>query len=722
MVKQYVTAVVFLGFMLILRREASVHAQSGQLAYGLEQEAQPRELTTSEKIIAKRLNIQLDGDPAEAAINLVNGNFIGTYFNAKAELVRKDDLGYRHIKIRQYYKGVPIEDAGIVAHVNKKNILYHVDGDFMRTCDMSVNPKIGSEKAGEIALNDARQTKCLDDECIKWGYVDTMLINSDLLAKAQAEAKITSAAQLFIYAGFLIYKIQVTVNVLDNAKWEYWVDANTGEIIKKENLYRSVTPPSASGARTQITGVKLGRETNPASDSVATIYGWRDAGAPRNYFLWHKPVIDSGFMPWRVFNLLNSTDFDTTDTTSGYDWEQRSISNWYRSDTTAVSVARNMQLFQEWVRDTLGIFSINDDGLMLTARIHYGTNENGAWARGNGNIDIGDGDGVGFGSSGVLDIVAHEFGHEINSIYSKLGGLLNESFADIVGIAVEFAKQPSGVSDYPNTINGRNDWLIGEDCIIYKKGERDFRYPQRVEKGGDTGDIQGMATLYDGDNFWTNPDFHCRGGIQDFAFYLLASGNSDSTRHNEGHAYGVFSGISIPGAVRVALRANTALYESSESKIADAKNAWLLAAQDLIDEGKIPSTAIAVVESAWAAVRVLPQLRFRHNSEVKLQVGLFGDLKAKDRIYQSSFPLGGSGDLKFHHSSHASGAAYLDASSGDMRYGNSTSPYQNDSNYLDTSGFLGRLVIRSPNGKAFTAIDSSGLIRIWKQRREYGAN
>ena len=86
---------------------------------------------------------------------------------------------------------------------------------------------------------------------------------------------------------------------------------------------------------------------------------------------------------------------------------------------------------------------------------------NSASYRGNGIVDFGVGPVR--DRCAALDIVGHELAHGVTQFTSKLidqneSGSLNESFSDIMGVAVEFDHQPVG------TGLARADWLLAEDA------------------------------------------------------------------------------------------------------------------------------------------------------------------------------------------------------------------------------------------------------------------
>jgi hypothetical protein len=139
--------------------------------------------------------------------------------------------------------------------------------------------------------------------------------------------------------------------------------------------------------------------------------------------------------------------------------------------------------------------------------------------------------GVGYGT---IDVVGHETSH---GIIQSLGGLnyegesgaLNESIADIFGIAFE---------KFYDIKNSKNlfDWTMGED--VYNGGFRSFSNPK----------INRQPNLYKG-KYWkntTNPNenndyggVHTNSGVTNFWFYLVVNGTRSRTYNDFRVAYNV---------------------------------------------------------------------------------------------------------------------------------------------------------------------------------------
>ncbi len=108
-----------------------------------------------------------------------------------------------------------------------------------------------------------------------------------------------------------------------------------------------------------------------------------------------------------------------------------------------------------------------------------------------------------------LDIVGHEFSHgvthkESNLKYENESGALNESFSDIMGVAIK----------------GKN-FKLGEDSWkpnTEEAGIRDMQDPSKRGQPAHMKDYRSMAIRYD------NGGVHVNSGIINHAAYLIANG------------------------------------------------------------------------------------------------------------------------------------------------------------------------------------------------------
>ena len=199
-----------------------------------------------------------------------------------------------------------------------------------------------------------------------------------------------------------------------------------------------------------------------------------------------------------------------------------------------------------------------------------------------------------------IDIMAHEFTHLVTEkngngglVYIGESGALNESFSDIIGIAVkEYA-------------TGSNDWLIGSNIVINASNMRSMMDPNNSYDGRVGLLSSPQPKTFNDNRYWVNPldtardngGVHTNSGVQNYWFYLLSEGGTGT--NDIGNIYSV-TGIGIDRAVQIAYR-NLIYYLTPEATHEDARNGSIQAAIDLYGQD---SQEHQSVMNAWHAVGV----------------------------------------------------------------------------------------------------------------------
>ena len=66
---------------------------------------------------------------------------------------RTDDLGFRHVSYRQYFRGIPVWQSEIIMHINKEGKTYRVDGDLVAVPEnFSISSNISKSQSTELAI------------------------------------------------------------------------------------------------------------------------------------------------------------------------------------------------------------------------------------------------------------------------------------------------------------------------------------------------------------------------------------------------------------------------------------------------------------------------------------------------------------------------------------------------------------------------------------------
>ncbi|MCL1920686.1 MAG: M4 family metallopeptidase [Kiritimatiellaeota bacterium] len=477
--------------------------------------------------------------------------------------VDTDKLGFNHVRLTQRYQGLRVIGGEIIVHFNGEDAAYEVNGQYAPGLEMDVRPGMDADAAAKVAQD-------------------------DLAAMGYEAAGAAKAPELVIYARDgaeprLAYEMTLKGLLQGQrglpAPWRYCVDAQTGGILMKYNDAKNIAAPTEDGEPVTIRGSILEGE----GGHEVQVGGWRENG----YYYLHNP--DNCWTVWDTFN-------------SWYpifgDYAYRLTDDWGTSDRAEMSVAYNMDIVQRYFREVHGRNSVDGNGMMVNAYVHYGEDYvNAGWSSSEEIFIVGDGDGETADCLGVLDVMGHELTHAVTSFtadleYQDEPGALNESFSDIFGANIEFYAQPDNRDAYPNASPATADWLMGEDCWISSRALRDMRNPRNTEVVG-AGNEQ--PSRYEGEYWHTdisdNGGVHINSGVQNFFYYLLCDGGAGD---NDGLPYDV-QGIGVTRAEQVAYRVLT-VYCTPYTDYAAVREAWFSAVRDLYPD------CLASVRHAWDAV------------------------------------------------------------------------------------------------------------------------
>lgn len=166
---------------------------------------------------------------------------------------------------------------------------------------------------------------------------------------------------------------------------------------------------------------------------------------------------------------------------------------------------------------------------------------------------------------------------------------MNESFSDIMGISVK------------KYATGHNNWLIGNDVMIYASNMRSMKNPNNSKDG-----VQPQPDTYNG-TYWAditdnskdgdNGGVHTNSGVQNYWFYLLSEGGSGT--NDIKNTYNVKS-IGIDKALQIAYR-NLIYYLTPNATYEDSRNGSIQATIDLYGKGSQEHQSVV---NAWYAVGV----------------------------------------------------------------------------------------------------------------------
>jgi Zn-dependent metalloprotease/subtilisin-like proprotein convertase family protein len=470
----------------------------------------------------------------------------------------KDNLGFTHSRYQQYYQNIKVVTGEYILH-QKGNRLVSANGVFYSQLTISTIANINAQQALDQAKKDIGASKylweCSEAEQIaltgKVYYPNGELV---ILPSINGDKK---------QKAILCWKLDVYATA-PHERYNVYVDANTGNVVFKENRICTITTNGT--AVTKYSGTQTIKVDSLSSTSYRLREYSRGSGV-------------------ETYNMLKGTTY-----TSAVDFTD--ADNFWNTTTNQDDAALDAHFGAEKTYDYY--FNIHNRnsydnlGSVLKSYVHYSNAYNNAFWNGS-VMTYGDGNGTTFSPLTELDIAAHELSHGVteftsNLIYSYESGALNESFSDIFGVSVDFYTNPANAN-----------WTIGDKSYTPATPGDGIRYMNNPN-------LEGDPDTYLGTHWYTgtadNGGVHYNSGVQNFWYYLLSSGGSGT--NDKGFVYNV-SGVGINDARLVAYR-NNCYYLTSGAQYADAAYYAIKSANDIFGNCSFKSQQ---VKNAWDAVGVV---------------------------------------------------------------------------------------------------------------------
>lgn len=432
-------------------------------------------------------------DPKAADLGL-----IGDFLAANGQLLRlrdpaaelalasyeKDPLGFRHVRYRQVFRGIPVWPAEVTFHVGTHGFLDSMDGFSVPTPRKVVTqPVFGPHAAEEKARNEVPEGGS--------GEVSSQ----ELI--------------IFAYDGRnprLAWKIRLLVSPLSD--WLVVVDALNGNILMAHNTVTNGT--NAVGTGSDLLGQQQNFNVWENNGTYYLIDASKDMYDPTSTL----PDINKTKGAFFVVTARNQPPTDNIESLPDlFHITSTSLTSGW--DTAGVGVASALSRTYDYYNQAFGWKSFDGKGGTLTAIVHIGQNYfNAAMAASISTMIYGDAD-----LFAVPDIIAHEFQHGVTAntarlVYQDQSGALNEAFSDIFGEMVE------------SYIRGSNDWVIGSDMNNTTfDARRSLKNPHDFDADPGPGVSPYPATM--AEYLQTTSDkggVHTNNTIVTHAFYLLAAG------------------------------------------------------------------------------------------------------------------------------------------------------------------------------------------------------
>ena len=401
-----------------------------------------------------------------------------------------DDLGQMHVRLAQTYRGVPVLNSELVAHLTDGEVTL-LNGRYQPiTAGLSTTPKLAIAEASTQAFNDVKKTskvRSFGDNILRMNSSEGELC---LFPTADGGAK-------------LAYALTIRPNMLE--RWEYVIDAQTGEVLDKYNHTCSFLGPVTATGR-DLNGVT---RTFQTYQQPGTGYFLIDASRPMFNATRSK-------MPDDPIGALWTIDAKNTfgDNQKLYQITSGNNADW---TPTAVSAQYNAGVAYDYYQNTFKRNALSGTGETIVSVVNVADDDgkpmdNAYW---NGKI-------MAYGNgkllkplAGGLDVAGHEMTHGViqntaNLQYKSQSGAINESFADVFGAMID-----------------RANWTIGEavatPALLPSGALRDLSNPNQGGKSRDPNGYQ-PATMSQYDNTSAdNGGVHINSGIPNFAFYKFAT-------------------------------------------------------------------------------------------------------------------------------------------------------------------------------------------------------
>ncbi|RLD41562.1 MAG: neutral protease [Bacteroidetes bacterium] len=459
--------------------------------------------------------------------------------------VWQDELNFTHIKMQQYFEGIKVYGGQIILH-GSNGVLNVFNGTYFPTPNIkNIIPKYEMLSAENIAFEDISKIATIGD-------VKSFDIKQLEYEKAVSELVIYHYDRE-INSEKLAWHITLRPNFLE--RWEYFVDAQTGEIINKYNNTCSDGPATANA--TDLNGQNRTIDTY----KVGSYYYLLNATLPM-FNPGQGELPDNPVGAILTLNANNTNNDNITHVAS-------SNNTW--NDASSVSAHYNGNITYNYYRTTHGRNSINGEGGTIISIVNVADENGGSLANAYWNgkaMFYGNGGGVFYPLAGGLDVAAHEMTHGViqntaNLEYQNEPGAINESMADIAGAMVD-----------------RSNWQMGEtitpdDSQYFPTGTmRDLSNPHNGGSSFNDPSYQPMHVneKYTGSN--DNGGVHINSGIINYAYYQLAEN------------------ISKNKAEKLFYRA-LSVYMTKSSQFIDCRLAFEQAAKDIYGNNTTEHKAVA---------------------------------------------------------------------------------------------------------------------------------
>jgi bacillolysin len=478
-----------------------------------------------------------------------------------------DEIGYSHIYLQRYFKGIKVEHDICKVHT-QNGLMESINGEFRNINTTSVTPNLTERSALQYALDFVGART----------YMWELTKEEELLKKEKNDEeasyypkgeKVMIMDETGLGEAKIAYKFDVYASSPISRAYIY-VDGNSGKILSVDAIIKHANATGTAATRYSST------------QTITT-----DAVSATSYRLRETRGTNSGIQTYNMnkgTNYANAVDFTDADNS----WTEYNNTN---KDNAALDAHWGAEKTYDYWLSVHGRNSYDNAGAIIKSYVHYSSAYDNAFWDG---TRMTYGDGSVFKPLTALDVCGHEIGHAVcsatgNLAYQKESGAINEGLSDIWGACIEFYAAPT-----------KGTWLIGED-IEQRAGHVALRSMSNPNQEGQPDTYAGtMWVSQTNCNPTSNNDYcgvHTNSGVMNYWFYLTTIGGSGT--NDIGSVFSV-TGIGITDAAKITYRAESVYMTASET-YANCRTHTIQAATDLFGAG---SAQVIAVTNAWYAVGV----------------------------------------------------------------------------------------------------------------------
>jgi bacillolysin len=411
--------------------------------------------------------------------------------------------GQTHFRMQQFYMGVPVYGGELVLHTDANGDVNTLNGRYFPTPKIeSISPQVSADESFTLAIKELEKTTLVRP--LSFGQKKFLNITDTKPTLVVYHPKQNSDDER------LAWYIETHANVIEH--WAVFVDAQTGQILHKQNRTCTIDGPAKATA-SDLNGIARTIDTYQLGTRFYLIDVTRTT--PTGAAMFKPSLSQMPDNPVGGIITVNAQNSKVSDQDLNLAHVVSSTNAW--NLPSAVSAHYNAATAFEYFKRVHKRNSIDGKGGTIMSIINMADEDGGGFDNAFWSDKImvyGNGRTAFKPLAGGLDVAAHEMTHGVvqnsaNLEYESQSGAINESMADVFGAMVD-----------------RDDWRMGEDVVrtsAFPSGAlRDLGNPNnggtRLGRGWQP---KGMGEYYAGDE--DNGGVHINSGIVNFAFYKYAT-------------------------------------------------------------------------------------------------------------------------------------------------------------------------------------------------------